>query len=80
MKTEFQTIGYHIDYLIEGSYQGSIKINEPDRETFGYNGRIKVVLTQDTIVKKGTKEIKLKAGTEVVTELFPLNGRLIKSE
>ena len=39
-----------------------------------YLGRQKELLTEDLIIKRK----KIKKGTEVLTELFPLNGRIIK--
>jgi hypothetical protein len=71
---EFQTIGYSKDYYtLEKKYIGSL-VCEKDREVYGYLGRKKELLFEDLIIKKK----KIKKGAEVLTEIFPLNGRIIK--
>ena len=71
---EFQTIGYSKDYYTtDKKYIGSL-VCEKDRDVFGYLGRTKELLTEDLIIKKK----KIKKGTELLTEIFPLNGRIIK--
>lgn len=72
--SEFSNIGYHVDYLVDGKYIGSIKLDKPDRDVIGYNGRIKAVVTEDVICTNGKK---VKKGSEATTELFPLNGRIV---
>lgn len=76
MGVQFETIGYSKDFYVNGKYAGSIRFDEPDREVFGYTGRIQEVLSTDLIIK-GKR--KAKAGETVVTELFPLNGRILKN-
>lgn len=71
----FIEIGYQKDYYYKGKYIGSIN-SEKDRETFGYLGRIKETLQKEIIFKN---KKKIKQGEEVITELFPLNGRIIKN-
>jgi hypothetical protein len=71
---EFKTIGYSKDYYtLDKKYIGSLTCVK-DREVFGYLGRKKELLTEDLIIKRK----KIKKGNEVLTELFPLNGRIIK--
>jgi len=71
---KFEIVGYSKDYYTtDRKYIGSL-VCEKDREVFGYLGRNKIVLTEDLIIKKK----KIKKGTELLTELFPLNGRIIK--
>jgi hypothetical protein len=71
---EFETIGYSKDYYtLEKKYIGSAVCNK-DREVYGYLGRQKEILTQDLILRKK----KIKQGTELLTEIFPLCGKLIK--
>jgi hypothetical protein len=71
---EFETIGYSKDYYtLEKKYIGSV-VCEKDREVYGYLGRKKEMLTQDIVLRKK----KIKKGTELLTEVFPLNGRIIK--
>lgn len=70
----FETIGYSKDYYtLDKKYIGSL-VCEKDRDIFGYLGRQKELLTEDLIIKKK----KIKKGTELLTEIFPLNGRIIK--
>jgi hypothetical protein len=71
---EFEIVGYSKDYYtLDKKYIGSL-VCEKDRDVFGYLGRKKELLTEDLIIKKK----KIKKGNEVLTELFPLNGRIIK--
>jgi hypothetical protein len=71
---EFETVGYSKDYYtLEKKYIGSL-VCEKDREVYGYLGRKKEILTQEIMLRKK----KIKKGTEVLTEIFPLNGRIIK--
>lgn len=71
---EFQTIGYSKDfYTLEKKYIGSL-VCEKDRDVYGYLGRKKEILVEDIILRKK----KIKKGTELLTEVFPLNGRMIK--
>ncbi len=78
-RVEFDTFGYSVDYLKDGKYLGSVRLEEKDRENFGYSGREEKTLKENTEIKKGTKKVTLKAGLTVHTELFPLNGRIKKS-
>ena len=74
MAVEFENIGYSMDYYVLGKYFGSIRVEKADREVYGYLGR-KLSVTDADIVLSNKK--KIKAGTEVKTELFPLCGRMI---
>ena len=67
----FEIIGYTKDYYYNNKYVGSVKIDSPDRDQFGYYGRTEEVLEQDTIINKK----KLKKGSVVKTELNKLCGR-----
>jgi len=75
MATKFKTVGYSVDYLVDGKYKGSVRLESADRDIFGYHGRKTEALTEAVVFKNGKK---IKAGQVVTTELFPLNGRLIK--
>ena len=71
---EFEIVGYSKDYYTrDKKYIGSL-VCKKDRDVFGYLGRKKELLTEDLIIKRK----KIKKGNEVLTELFPLNGRIIK--
>ena len=71
--TMFEIIGYTKDYYYNNKYVGSVKIDSPDRDQFGYYGRTEEVLEQDTIINKK----KLKKGSVVKTELNKLCGKRI---
>lgn len=68
----FEIIGYSIDYYVGPKLIGSIIMNEPDREVYGYGGKRTEILKQDLVLKN--KKV-LKKGTEVVTECIPLCGK-----
>lgn len=71
---EFETIGYSKDYYtLDKKYIGSVMCDK-DRDVYGYLGRKKEILAEDIILRKK----KIKKGTELITEIFPLNGKLIK--
>lgn len=74
-QTTFEHIGYSVDYFIENKFVGSIKIQEPDREVYGYQGRRTETLQNNiTLINKKV----LKKGVEVKTELVPLCGKFIR--
>jgi hypothetical protein len=69
---KFETVGYSKDYYtLEKKYIGSA-LCDKDREVYGYSGRKKEILPQDLILKKN----KIKKGTELLTEIYPLCGRI----
>jgi hypothetical protein len=74
VEQNFEIFGYHIDYRANNKYQGSVKLESPDRELVGYQGRKTHILEEDVVT---TKTI-LKKGTMVTTECIPLCGRLKK--
>lgn len=70
----FELIGYHVDYYQDGEYMGSIEIDEPDRDSFGYQSRkyenatVNIKLKKDKVIRKGTM---------YYTELIPLCGKVV---
>ena len=69
--TMFEIIGYTKDYYFNNKYVGAVRMEQPDRDHFGYIGRITEVLEEDiTIGKK-----KLKKGSVVKTEMNKLCWR-----
>jgi len=68
----FKVFGYYKEYYINGKFIGFIK-SEKDREIFGFYGQRKEIVL-DTIILDNKR--KIKKDTEVVTQLFPLNGRI----
>lgn len=75
-KVYFEIHGFHIDYYVNKKYIGSVKIENPDREVYGYQGR-KEELIENEIVFKNKK--KIKKGSVATTELIPICGRMIES-
>jgi len=72
--TVFNQIGFSKDYYHNGKYIGSERVQDQDRTEFGYAGRKTEVLSETKVFRN---KKKIKAGETVVTELFPLNGRII---
>ena len=75
---QFELIGFHVDYHINGKYVGSITLEDADREVCGYNGRIYLTADEDFTVSKGRKITKIKKGQKYFTELQALCGRRIE--
>jgi len=75
MTQHYEILGYDFEIYYRGKYYGSIRMTEPDRETFGYSGRREFILPDDWSYKKK----KLKKGTKVMTECIPLCGKLLGS-
>lgn len=69
---KYEKLGYHVDYHVSGKFIGSIKIDQPDRETVGYCGRIFSVAEEDIIF---SNKKKIKKGEQYYTYLYPLCGR-----
>lgn len=74
---EFEVLGYSKDIWFDGKYYGSIRMDEKDREQIGYHGRRFETLESNLKIKN--KRI-IKAGSEVMTEIFPINGKLINKQ
>jgi len=68
----FEDLGYFKEYYMNGKYLGFAR-SEKDREVFGYYGKKEEVLAE-AITLQNKKVIK--AGTTVVTQLFPMCGKL----
>lgn len=71
----FNEFGFIKEYWIGNKFINTIIINDADREVIGYNGRRNEIV-KDTIVFDNKK--KIKAGTEVMTMLYPLCGKMKK--
>lgn len=70
MESHFEHLGYSLDFYFNGKYVGSKNWNK-DREVYGYEGRKVLVIEEEIILRNK----KYKAGTEFVTELYPLCGK-----
>ncbi len=74
----FEHLGYIKEFYINRKFIGSIKLSESDRGTsYGYDGRKNETFEQDILIPKGTKKEtkKIKAGTELMTIVYPMNGK-----
>lgn len=71
-KTEFEIKRFSIDYYVGSKYVGSMTIEKPDREIFGYQGR----KTEPLKTPLQTKKKIIPVGTLVTTELIPICGRI----
>jgi len=71
--TEFEKIGYFIEYMIDTKYIGTKVIDKPDRKEVGYYGRIDSIATEDIILDN---KRRIKKGQSYYTRMYPLCGKL----
>ena len=71
--TEFENIGYFIEYIIDTKFIGSKNIDKKDRDEVGYYGRIDSVATDDIIFNN---KKRIKKGQSYYTRMYPLCGKL----
>jgi hypothetical protein len=69
--SQFEKLGYFLEYMIDDKYIGSMIIEKPDRKEIGYYGRIDEVATHDIIFKNK----KIKKGQSFYTRMYPLCGK-----
>ena len=69
---DFKHLGYFKEFYIGNKFIGNLSLTEPDRELTGYAGRIFETTTDQIILENGKK---IKAGTNIMTMVYPLNGR-----
>lgn len=69
----FEFLGHFKEYYINNKFIGTLP-SEKDREEIGYNGKRLEVLTE-TITLNNKK--KIKKGVEVLTIIYPMNGKKI---
>lgn len=72
-KPEFEHLGYFKEYYIGQKFIGQVGC-EQDRELTGYAGRQTHTTTELIMLDKNKK---IKSGTEVMTMIYPLNGKII---
>jgi hypothetical protein len=70
----FEQLGYFKEFYINGKFMGYVNHIKKDREEIGYNGRKNEVVKE--LVTLDNKK-KIKAGTEVMTIIYPLCGKQI---
>lgn len=76
---DFQINGYSMDIYINGKFVGNRTLQQPDRTKMGWYGRKTQILDDDLLIthKNGTKiNLLIRKGTEILTEIFPICGRL----
>jgi len=73
-ENRFEVLGYSIDYYIGTKFIGSKRLDEPDRPECGYRGRQRYQTTED-ILLDNRKFIRV--GTDIVTELNQINGKVL---
>jgi hypothetical protein len=69
----FEEFGYFKEFYINNKFINIIHC-EKDRDIIGYCGKKTEVLTNDIVFKNNKK---IKAGTEVQTVIYPLNGKIV---
>jgi len=72
--SQFEQLGYFLDYMVADKYIGSITMEKPDRETIGYFGKIDEVATEDIIL---SNKKRIKKGQAFYTIMYPLCGKFI---
>ena len=65
--SQFEKLGYFLEYMIDDKYIGSTILDKPDREEIGYYGRIDEVATEDIIF---SSKKKIKKGQAFYTRIF----------
>ena len=69
----FEQIGFIKEFYVGRKYIGSVRMQESDRGTsYGYDGR-KNETFNEVILTDNKK--KIKAGTELMTIVYPMNGK-----
>ena len=72
-KTEFENIGYHLEYYCNNKYLGFSKLITYS-DICGYTSRKKHIAQDDIIVCNK----KIKKGQEYTTQVIPICGKLNK--
>ena len=69
----FEQIGFIKEFYIGRKFIGMVKLNQSDRGTsYGYDGR-KNETINEVILMQNKK--KIKPGTDVMTIVYPMNGK-----
>ena len=72
MNTTFDHIGYLKEFYLGTKLIGVKTHVEKDREVIGYNGRKQETFSEEIVLDN---KKKIKAGTTVMTFLYPMCGR-----
>jgi hypothetical protein len=73
-RTEFESLGFFIEYLIDGKLIGCRNVDTNDRGCVGYESKQNHT-AEETLVFKANK--KIKKGTNYQTRIYPLCGKVI---
>jgi hypothetical protein len=71
--TNFEHLGYFLEYMIDTKYIGSKIIEQPDRKEVGYYGRIDAIASEDIVLDN---KKRIKKGQSYYTRMYPLCGKL----
>jgi hypothetical protein len=71
----FNQLGYFKEYYVGRKYIGS-HVSEMDRDFIGYNGQRLETLKESVLLDN---KKKIKVGTEVMTIIYPLCGKIIRN-
>ena len=72
--SQFEQLGYFLEYMIEDKYIGSTTMDTPDRKEIGYYGRINAIAEEDIILDN---KKRIKKGQSFYTRMYPLCGNKI---
>lgn len=72
--SDFERIGYFLEFMTGDKFIGTLIINEPDRDCFGYYSRRDDISNCDIKLDSGKV---IKAGTHFFTRLYPLCGKFL---
>lgn len=73
-RTRFESLGFFIEYLVDGKLIGTKNVDSNDRGCVGYESTQHHVAEEKMVFK--TKHIK--KGTKYYTRIYPLCGKFIK--
>lgn len=71
METQFENIGYFIEYIINTKLIGTKLIDQPDRKEIGYYSTQHHIAENDILFNN---KKKIKKGQSYYTRLYPLCG------
>ena len=69
--SQFEQLGYFLEYMIDNKYIGSTILDKPDRQEIGYYGRINDIAKEDIILDN---KKRIKKGQSFYTRMYPLCG------
>lgn len=72
MKSQFQELGYFLEFMVNSKLIGTKLIDQPDRKEIGYYSTQKHIATEDIIFDN---KKRIKKGQDYYTRLYPLCGR-----